>query len=238
MSRDISVTWISAAGLLALVLLSGCASSDVMHRTSNTQGQLPRPDRIIVYDFAATPAEVDASAWLTGRYSTRAAPQTAEEVRLGHQLANLVAASLVRDISDMGITAQRAGAGPAPRIGDILILGQFLTVDSGSRTERVLIGFGKGSGELRTHVEGYRLEQGGHRLLGTREIKAEGGNKPGMMVPAIGSVAMGSPVGLIVGGVVNVTKETGSEKIQAAAERTAEEIASELRAVFRRQGWI
>ncbi len=35
-----------------------------------------------------------------------------------------------------------------------------------------------------------------------------------------------------------VTKESGPETIEAAANRTAEEIAKELRVAFRREGWI
>ncbi len=119
-----------------------------------------------------------------------------------------------------------------------MITGQFVTVDEGSRAGRVLIGFGKGSGELRTHVEGYLVEQGGHRLLGSREIKAEGGKTPGLIAPAIGAVAMSNPVGLVVGGVLAITKETGPETIEAAAKRTAEEIAGELKKAFKKQGWL
>lgn len=239
LSGKLGIVCLAVVSIVALAVLSGCASSGVTQSQSHaTQERIPRPDLIIVYDFAATPADVDATAWITGRYSQRETPQTAEEVQLGRQLGALVADRLVREISAMGMPAQRAGSGPQARIGDVLITGQLVTIDEGSRAGRVLIGFGKGSGELRTHVEGYRVEQGGHRLLGSREIKAEGGKQPDMIVPAIGAVAMSSPVGLVVGGVMAVTKESGPETIQAAANRTAEEIAKELRVAFRREGWI
>jgi hypothetical protein len=134
--------------------------------------------------------------------------------------------------------AQRAGQGPPPQIGDALITGQFISIDEGSRTKRVIIGLGKGSGELRTHVEGYLVTKSGHRLLGSGQVTAAGGKKPGMLLPAIGSIAMSSPVGLIVGGAVNIHKEAGPETIEAAASRTAAAIAKELRKGFRKRGWI
>ena len=52
---------------------------------------------------------------------------------LGRELGSLVANSLVREILDMGMPAQRAGNGPPPQIGDILISGQFVSIDEGSR---------------------------------------------------------------------------------------------------------
>jgi len=228
-----------ALSIVALAVLSGCASSKVTQSETNPTGEaIPRPERIVVYDFAATPDDVDATAWITGRYSERETPQTAEEIALGRELAARISEILVQRISAMGIPAERAESSPPPAIGDILITGQFVTIDEGSRTGRVLIGFGAGAGELRTHVEGYLVEETGHRLLGSREIKSEGGKTPGMAVPVIGAVAMQSPVGLVVGGVMNIAKESGPETIQDAADRTAREIVSELKIAFEREGWI
>lgn len=230
---------LTAVSIVALAVLSGCASSKVTQSESHATGEaIPRPDRIIVYDFAASPDDVDATAWITGRYGHRETPQTAEEIALGRELAARVSEILVERISRLGIPAERAAGSAPPAIGDILITGQFVTVDEGSRAGRVLIGFGAGAGELRTHVEGYLVEETGHRLLGSREIKSEGGKTPGMAVPVIGSLAMQSPVGLVVGGVMNIAKESGPETIQDAADRTAREIASELKIAFEREGWI
>jgi Domain of unknown function (DUF4410) len=225
--------------LLSISVLGACASSDVTGRQAySEQEKIARPGRVIVYDFAATPTDIPPSAGITGHYSVRQTPQTSKEIQLGRQLGAQVSNKLVREILDMGMPAQRAGKGPPPRIGDILITGQFISIDEGSRTKRVIIGFGKGGGELRTHVQGYLVTRSGHRLLGSREIATAGGKKPGMLVPAIGAIAMANPVGLIVGGAINLHKESGPETIKAAASRTAEEIAKELKTAFRRRGWI
>jgi hypothetical protein len=233
---------ISVLGACASSEITGrqaCASSEITGRQAySEQEKIARPGRVIVYDFAATPADIPPSAGITGYYSVRQTPQTSKEIQLGRQLAAQVSKKLVREILDMGMPAQRAGNGPPPQIGDVLITGQFISIDEGSRTKRVIIGFGKGSGELRTHAQGYLVTRSGHRLLGSREVTAAGGKKPGMLLPTVGTIAMANPVGLVVGAAVNIHKETGSETIEGAAKRTATSLAKELRTAFRRQGWI
>ncbi len=229
------------ASILGLAMLVGCASSQTTQRQSNAaEERISRPGRIIVYDIRATPNEVPATAAITGSYSQRQSPQTADEIRVGRQLGNLVAANLVRKILDMGMPAQRAGHGPPPQFGDVLITGQFISIDEGDRTKRVFIGFGKGSGELLTHIEGYLVARDGHRLLGSRQVATAGGKKPGLIVPGIVAVATSSPVGLIVRSAISVKdeKKGGAETLEGAAKRTADEMAKELKTIFRQQGWI
>ena len=227
--------------ILGLAVLVGCASSEITQRQSiAAQERIPRPGRIIVYDIRATPSDVSATAAITGSYSQRQSPQTAEEIRIGRRLGDRVAANLVRKILDMGMPAQRAGHGPPPQFGDVLITGQFISIDEGDRAKRLFIGFGKGSGELLTHIEGYLVARDGHRLLGSRQVATAGGKKPGLIVPGIVAVATSNPVGLIARSVIGVKDEKtgGAETLEGAAKRTADELAKELKTIFRQQGWI
>ncbi len=229
------------AGILGLAVLVGCASSEITQRQSYAaQERMPRPGRIIVYDISATASDVPATAAITGSYGQRQSPQTADEIRIGRQLGERVAANLVRTILAMGLPAQRAGHGPPPQIGDVLITGQFISIEEGDRAKRLIIGFGKGAGEVQTHIEGYLVTPQGHRLLGSRQVATAGGSKPGLIVPGIVAVATRNPIGLIVRGVIGVKdeKKGGSETLEGAAKRTADEVAKELKAIFRRQGWM
>ena len=228
----------SAALLLALIVVTGCASSEVTKRQSYIGDEkLARPDRIIVYDFATTPADVPADSALSGHYEGHSAPQTQEEIETGRELAAQVAKELVTEIQRMGLPAVRAAGQPAPRVGDIVIRGYFVSIDEGGAGKRILIGFGSGAAELRTLVEGYQMTNQGLRPLGMRETEAGGGEMPGMLVPVAVMAATGSPVGLIVGGAAKLKGETGSETIEGAAKRTAKEVSNELQVAFDRQGW-
>jgi hypothetical protein len=103
----------------------------------------------------------------------------------------------------------------------------------------VLVGFGAGAAELRTAVEAYQMTTEGLRQLGRGQIRSEGGELPGMVLPLAVVAATNSPIGLIVGGGAKATGEvTDSETIEGAAERTADEIAAQLRTAAEEQGWI
>ncbi len=232
---------LAATGLILLAVTAGCASGDVEGSRSYATGeQIPRPGRIIVYDFAATADDLASSSAITGRYAAPATPQSAEVIRLGRELGSRAAAKLVSEILAMGLPAERARGAAPPSIGNIVITGRFAHIDKGDRTKRMIIGFGKGAAELRTVVEGYHITFNGPRLLGSRDIKAGGGKMPGMAAPLVimGGIG-GEPVrAAAISGAMNIVQELGPERIQAAADRTAKAIAKELRAAFRQRGWI
>ena len=231
---------LAVISLLALAGLTACASSDVSARRSYVgDEEIARPGRIIVHSFAATPDDVSADAAIAGRYERRDVPQTAEEIEAGRKLGELVADELVARILEMGLPAERAGTGPAPRINDLAIKGGFVSIDEGSRLKRMLIGFGAGAAELKTFVEGYQVTASGLRPLGSAEVEAGGGKMPGMLVPVAGGAAAGrAATSAAVSGAMNVGQEITSESIEGAAQRTAEEIAKVLEEAFKKRGWI
>ena len=226
--------------LIAAFITISCASSEVTSSRNYAGDEpMPKPGRIIVHNFAATPGDITADAAVSGRYEKHYVPQTAEQVRVGRQLGDVVARKLVKEILDLGMPAERAHTGPPPGIGDLLIKGAFISIDEGSRTKRMLIGFGAGAGELKTLVEGYQITSYGKRLLGSKEIKAAGGKMPGMLVPVAGGAAAGKAGrSAVISGSMNVVQELGAESLEGAAKRTAEEIAKVLSQAFARHGWI
>jgi hypothetical protein len=165
---------------------------------------------------------------------------TEEQIELGHQLGAEVATRLAEKIAEMGLPGLRAADQPQPRPGDLVLMGYFLTVDKGSAMKRVLIGFGSGTAELSTFVEGYQMTPGGLRRLGSGEVTSgTKGGSPSVLVPIAVTIATANPIGLAVGGAVKgVSELSGRNKIQASAQRTADLIAEELRPKFEEQGWI
>ncbi len=224
---------LAAASLIALLVLAGCASSDVTARRSYVgDEEIARPGRIIVHSFAATPGYIPADAAIAGQYDRRATPQSAQEVAVGRKLGDQVATRLVDEILKMGLPAERAGSGPPPQLGDLIIKGEFVSIDEGSRLKRMLIGFGAGAAELKTFVEGYQVTASGLRPLGSAEVEAGGGKMPGMLVP------IGIGASAAISGGLNVAQELGPESMRSAANRTAEEIAKVLEKAFKKRGWI
>jgi hypothetical protein len=221
--------------LFAVVVIAGCASTNVTQRQELVTGQIARPNNIWVYDFAATPADVPADSDI----AADSTPQTPEQIATGRQLGAQIAKELVADIQSMGLPAQVAAAGSSPQVGDIVIRGELVSIQQGSEAKRLAIGFGSGASELTTAVEGFQVTPQGLRKLGSGTVESGGSKMPGGAVPAVVAVATGNPVGLIVtSGIKIYGEESGSSKVEGRAKQTADEIADQLKIRFKQQGWI
>ena len=228
-----------APSALALLLLAGCASTNVTSRQAYEGPRLPRPDRIIVYDFAANASDLPAGYDLAVAAGAPSTPPTADEVSLGRKLGAEVAKHLVEELQSAGLPVVGAAGQPAPRIGDITSVGYFVSVDSGSMAKRMALGFGSGAAELRTVVEVYQMTDKGLRRLGSGELNSTGPKAPGAALPLAVAVASGNPIGLIVSSAMKVGGEvSGMSTIEGSAKRTAKEIGDQLQAAAQRQGWI
>lgn len=225
--------------LFALLVVAGCASTEITERQEYKGGKLPRPGHIWVYDFAATPAEIPAESALAGQPTEHATPQTPEQIELGRKLGEAIATQMVEEIRGMGLPAKRASSHTTPEINDLVFRGYLLSVDEGSATKRVAIGFGSGASQLTTAVEGFQMTAQGLRKLGSGNVGASAGKTPGGAVGVATLIVTGNPVGLIVGGGVKAYGEyTGSSKVEGRAKAIATTITDQLRLKFQEQGWI
>lgn len=139
----------------------------------------------------------------------------------------------------MGMPAQRASGRTTPQINDIVIRGYLLSVGEGSKSKRMLVGFGSGASNLQVAVEGYQMTAQGLRKLGSGTVDSEGGKGPGAAAPLGVLLATGNPLGLIVSTGMKVYGErSGRSKIDGRAEQAAKKIVDQLKSRFREEGWI
>jgi len=224
-------------GLLALLLLSGCAKTTMTEGQSYQGAPLARPTRILVYDFAPNAAELPPG--YSPAVDAPSADQTADDQTLGRKLGAEIAQNLVAELQQAGLPAVGAAGQPPLQLNDIAIVGYFVSIDSGSLTKRVAIGFGSGAAELKTVVEVYVMSAQGLRRLGSGELSSEGPKGPGEVLPIALTVATANPIGLIVSSAAKVEGEvSGRTTIEGSAKRTAKEIGDKLKAAAQRQGWI
>jgi len=223
-------------------VIVGCASTQVTHSTPAPTAAVARPNQIWVYNFAATPADMPSDSSIGGQLSAPSAPPTAEQIAEGHQLGALIAQDLVADIQAMGLSAAQAGPGTSPQVGDGVIRGYLVSVQGGgmaNTAKRFVIGFGAGTSEMDTVVEGYVMTPQGLRKLGSGTLSSSGSKTPGMVVPAAVAIASGNPIGLIVVGGLKVYGEaSGRNGPEGRAKATADAIAEELKIRFQDRGWI
>ncbi len=227
--------------LFALAVLAGCASTKVTEETPMQQPGLARPKTIYVYDFAADQADIAPDSSLLSKLSLRGTPPSQDSVSAGRQFGAAIAQELVADINAMGLNAVQVSNASPPRvaIGDGVIRGYIVSAEGGSGAKRFVIGFGSGTSEMDTVVEGYVMTANGLKKLGSGRLDSSGNKTPGMVAPAAIAIATGNPVGLIVMGGLKVYSEaSGKNKLQGRAKATADEIAKQLKVRFRERGWI
>jgi hypothetical protein len=139
----------------------------------------------------------------------------------------------------MGLPAVHAWPGASPQVGDCVIRGYLVSVEPGGVVKRFVIGFGYGTSEMDTVVEGYVMTSQGLRRLGSGTLSSSGSKTPGLIMPAAVTIATGNPIGLIVVGGTKILGETsGRNTLEGRARSTADAIAEQLRSRFQDRGWI
>jgi hypothetical protein len=222
-----------------IIVLAACASTKVTQQTPMAAPGLARPNQIWVYDFVATATDVPPDSSIANTVSAPSESPTDNQVQTGRQLGALIAQDLVADIQAMGLPAAHADLELRRKVGDGVIRGYLVSVEGGGVAKRFVIGFGYGTSEMDTVVEGYVMTHQGLRRLGSGTLSSSGGKTPGVIVPAAVTIATGNPIGLIiVGGTKVLGEATGRNTLEGRARATADEIADQLRIRFQDRGWI
>ena len=233
-------------GLLTLMVLAvaaGCAPTNVQQDNMDVV-QLTRPSLILVYDFAVSPEEVKLdtglSADLMRKYEEhKGMTRTAEEIKVGHRVADALAEELVKKIRSYGLMAERGFGLPHGNSKDLMIKGQLLSIDEGNRTERVAIGLGAGRTSVQANVQVYEMTPQGMNEVDTLRGTGKSGFKPGMgEMMGVGAIAGNLLASTVVSGALAGTSEMTSATVEADAKRLAEKIAADLGKFSVEQGWI
>jgi hypothetical protein len=223
--------------VLALCVGLACASAKVENVQRHAEGErLPQPGVLLVYDFAVTPDEVVVDT-LGSEFGGSASPSS-KEVQQARQVAASLSTQLVSKLGERGINAERATDARVPPMNAMVLKGEFVSIDKGSRVKRMVIGFGAGSSELRVRAHVYQATPYGLRRIARAEAKATGSKTPGMAVPVGAGAAMGATArSAVISGGMNVAREVRGG-MDADAGRLADEIADRAEAFYKRQGWL
>ena len=121
-------------------------------------------------------------------------------------------------------------ANPEPRVGTLIIRGNFLTVKQGNKTARIMIGLGRGASDVKAHVVISLITSSGPILLSEFQVDAAGGKKPGAAeTMGVGSVATGAATSAAMDGKSSVESDT---------THIANAVAKELKRIMVAQQWI
>ncbi len=232
------------AQILAITLIGvcvgACARTVVRPETEMQSFGLPPPQRILVCDFALTEAEAAENQGPTKKMDneTSGTSEGEGDRKIGRQVANAMAEELVRGLRDLGFTVERGPRGTRIQRHQLLIDGEFLDVDKGSRLERLVIGFGAGASKVDTEVHVY-YGMNRRKLLDFR-THADSGKMPGAAATMGAGAAVG--VGITAGTVAasaaeGIVKEYHSE-VERMGGHSADQAVAYLSEFFAKQGWI
>jgi Domain of unknown function (DUF4410) len=219
------------------VVCVGCARAVVRDVQGDRSLILPRPARVVVFDFTTAPADVQVLS-SPRREDERTLLLSQEQPDLlAEAVADSPATRLVEDIRSLGLPAERVAGAALPEVNDLVIEGDFVRIDEGSRLKRFVIGFGVGATELRTQVRVFHVTAEGWKPVQQFETVATGSRLPGAgFGVAAGAAAgtVGSSAGIASGlGVLGELRTA----INADAGRTAAQIAGKVSELKTTQRW-
>ncbi len=228
----------SGLAISVLALVTGCRATtqDVV----TYGGQLPRPQLVVVHDFTSLPGEVQLDTGIASRLREQAmqgTPLNEQQVQLRQKVTAIMSAQLVQEVRKLGMPAQSASMSTPVQGPTLSIEGQFLTIDEGNRTRRLLIGLGVGASHVRVAVQVFETVDGQHRLVEDFYTNARSSRKPGFgplagVGAATGAAAETTAVGVGTGVAM------GPQDAESDTKQAAVAITKQLAQFFARQGWI
>jgi hypothetical protein len=223
--------------LLPLLFTAACAGVRSTPGENFAEGmQLARPPVLVVYDFAISAD--DLAADLYGEEFAVTEDSTDREIESARRYARTLSEQVVETLNSRGIDAKWSDDKSAPPLDAIVLTGQFVSIDSGSRAKRLVIGFGAGSREMRVQVQAYQVTKFGLMRIVESEKEATGSRGFGLVVPVTVSAATGG-VGIIAGiGASLIAIREVRTGGNADARRIAGAIADRAEEVYKSQGWL
>jgi hypothetical protein len=221
--------------LIALFLV-GCSGGSAKPTSSLSVDVPPvRPSVFLIYDFAVNPDDVivDLPGLTTGNQSVNY-----ERVAQGKAWANALSESLVMQLVKEGITSRRAAGSTHIPPNAIVVKGQFISIDEGSKIKRTTIGFGMGAEEVRTMVQVYQMRKAGLLRISEIEAEAHGRKTPGVAGPAAVAVGAGMVAGLVISSAMNVKSEAVDGSMQTTVDDLAEELVERAVSYYKKRGWL
>jgi Domain of unknown function (DUF4410) len=191
---------------------------------------LPKPEKILVYDFAVDADDVQVDKIQSMR---------PRNLITGSKKPDSVAASagkkyyqeLIKELEKTGIPVEHVATGTEPLNNAMVVQGTFSSLHEGNKTERDTIGMGVGSAEVQTKVDVHLKTAADSVLLSQFQTDTRAAKGTGSVVP----VAVGmSPAAAAAKSTITDRKKT----LNAYASKTAEATAKEIFKSMAAQGWI
>ena len=219
-----------------MILTAACAQTSVRPIVRTTDGKLPRPARILIYDFAAREANVNEYQGIMRQQPSNGDP-AARQREIGSIASESLTLHLAEGLRQLGFTVARVPRDARIGENDMIVDGRLVSVEEGSRLRRLVIGFGSGASTMTTRVQVFAA---GHRQkLLEFTTKASSGRMPGAAatLPVRAALPIGVGVGLTAGGAVATSLNGNTSDVSRLAASSADQAVRFLSQFFAKQRW-
>ena len=230
-----------SATSLFFLLMAGCAKDNVQETYVEANTGMPKPNSVLIYNFAVNADEVKTTSGLLGKIEGRMmqTTQSAEKFQLAREVSDAMAAELTQKIAAMGLIAIRADQSLRATPGSIIITGAFVDIDEGNQAQRSVIGLGMGKSSLDSKVVVLAPSPSGDQELLAFDAHADSGDMPGAAVMGPAGAAAGAGTAAVIATNAATGTFKGYKSASAhQAKAMAEKIAAQLATYFAQQGWI
>jgi hypothetical protein len=191
---------------------------------------LPKPAKILIYDFAVNPDDVQVDKLQAMR---------PRHLITGDKKPDAVAASankkfqaeLVKALAKTGIPVEHAATGTTASDNQMVVQGSFTSLKEGTKAERDTVGMGLGSANVQTNVNVHVKSGQDMVLLSQFSTDMKPGTNTGSVVPVAAGL---DPAAVVAKSTVMDRRKT----LNAYASKTADATAKEILKSMAAQGWI
>ncbi len=197
---------------------------------------LPKPERVLVYDFTVAPGAVktDPHPGVRQRIhnagsSDDAATQASKQVQ--DQITSDLVKGLQKRLKSTGIVVEKATADTQVSPNTLTVRGEISKLDEGKHIKREVVGFGRGASDVKTDCTISLQTPSDTVLVSELTTNAQSSKKPGAAAtmgagaaPEVSAAATGA----------TAHKSTA----QGDSSRTGSALAKRVADIMKAQGWV
>jgi Domain of unknown function (DUF4410) len=233
-------SWFAAgawSAATALLVSGACAQGPLAAKINVTPvavytggTPLPKPQKILVYDFALDPDDVQVDKLQAMRPRHLITGDKSQE-KVAASASKKYSMELVKALEKTGIPVEHATTGTAPSDNAMIVQGSFASLKEGTKAERTTIGMGTGSADVETKVDVHLKTPSDTILLSQFQTNTKAAKNAGSALPMVAGL---NPAAAVTKSTVTDRKKT----LNAYASKTADATAKEIFKSMAAQGWI
>jgi uncharacterized protein DUF4410 len=222
---------------LLCCFIAACGQTGIRRAALVPETNLARPQRILLYDFAVSEQEVKEYQGIM-RQQPNIKDASERERLLAKEVKDALAEEVIDGLKPLGFVVERVGRETKGTGSDLVIDGQFLTVDEGNPLHRLVVGFGTGASLVESQVQVYQGQPA--RKLMEFTTQSDSGKMPGVAPSmGVGAAATGGvSAGMVVANAAISGVKTYKSDVARMAAGSGDQVARYLSEFFAKQGWI